>query len=550
MKIKKILLTLLPVLFISLLVSLLILNSYKKAQHRLTLTQSRLRDNKIEEAKEQFYKLENSLWIKNKAHLGTLIINVLNGEKVNYSLLPDKESIFIEDYFLPQLMQRELLSASFTACINLARIGRFYRLMAADLFLAAALLEKGQSDEAIRLYSQLPVNLKNSYLGKRLAISFDLLDRGAAKIVRDRNGIILGTIDIGGEFNFHRKVYGSILQPGIINETLDSEFLKGIRLSIDLQLSSLARLRLGNHRGSIVLVEPETGEILAAVCDKRTAKQMGNGSSPPFEQMLEPASISKLITITAAFRNKLNIEEQIDRINCRGFKRYSGKILYCPAAKGKLHGLNHALAVSCNIAFADLAVKVGWEKMLEELRLFGFDNQTATPYPLGDIIIGQGDDRNLADLGIGLENTVVTPLHTALIAAVFANDGYWVSPQLFHAGDGLIGISPQKQSPLPRAKILFEEWLPAIREAMWTVTRDGGTAAYVAPFGSPVYMKTGTGGNYRDGFHINYIGYTSTKLGTIAFSVRITGKRTSFRARKAGYEVTKHLLSALNSLHR
>ena len=211
-----------------------------------------------------------------------------------------------------------------------------------------------------------------------------------------------------------------------------------------------------------------------------------------------------------------------------------------------------AMAMSCNIAFANLGVKVGWEKMLNELRLFGFDSEVSNPFPLGKIIINQGDDRALADLSIGLEDTRVTPVHAALIAAVFANRGSWIFPRLIKSRDGLTGLSPGRNETVKGVsrgmKILDESWLPLIYESMMAVTRYGGTAAFISPGGFRVRMKTGTGGNSRDGFHINYIGFGPKDSGNIAFCVRITSKRSSHRARKAGYEANHELLIRLKQL--
>jgi peptidoglycan glycosyltransferase len=389
-------------------------------------------------------------------------------------------------------------------------------------------------------------------MGNRLKQTFAFLRAGARKIVRDRRGELVGFIGAAGEFTFYRPEYHAYFQPVVINEIKNSTIPRGFRLSIDLELSRMALESLGDKRGSIVLVKPGTGEILAAVSDEKTVKKMGGGSSPAFEQMLEPASILKLVTLTAALRKGLNPDMEITGMNCRGAKRYSGKILYCPSAQGELYGLEHALAVSCNTAFADLGVAVGWEKMLAELRLFGFDMEQENPFPFGRIIIDKGDKRALADLAIGLENTVITPVHGAFIAAVFANNGTWVYPELVSGRDGFTGLCPTRIKSIggiaKGVRILNEEWLPPIRDAMWAVTRYGGTAAFIAPIGFQVSMKTGTGGNARNGFHINYIGFGPGDRGDIAFCVRVTGKRTSYRIRRAGYRVNRDLLTGLKRL--
>jgi hypothetical protein len=550
MKIKKILLLVLVCLVIAGLASIMVLNSYKKDRQMLEVAQSMLYENKINDAKVLFSRLEYSYWIKNQARLGSIITGILSNGEYNDVPLPGKNTINIDHYYLPCLLRRLLASSAFNRCIQLVKVGRYYEVEAADLYYAAALLENGKAGEAFSLYSGLSDSLKKTFLGNRLKETFELLRAGAHSIVRDRFGKLLGTIGADRQFKFYRPQYRSFIQPVVIKEILNDEIPKGLRLSIDLDLSRLALESLGENQGSIVLIQPDTGEILAAVSDEKTGGKMGEGSSPAFEQMLEPASISKLITVTAAFRDKLDPGQEIAGMTCRGAKKYSGKVLYCPAARGKLYGLEHALAVSCNTAFADLGVKIGWEKMLEELRLFGFDSQVRNPFPLGKIIIKKGDDRALADLAIGLENTVLTPVHAALTAAVFANDGYWIYPELFYAADGFAGLSPKEIQikNFKRKKILDENWLPAVRDGMRAVTRYGGTAGFIAPPGFRVYMKTGTGGSYRDGYHVNYIGYVPGDQGNIAFCVRVTNKRTSLRVRRAAFQTNRELLIHLQHL--
>ena len=93
MKIKKILLLVLVCLAIAGLVSIIVLNSYKKDRQTLELAQSMLYENKINEANTLFSRLEDSFWIKNQARLGSIITGILsNGEYIDIPL-PEKDTI-------------------------------------------------------------------------------------------------------------------------------------------------------------------------------------------------------------------------------------------------------------------------------------------------------------------------------------------------------------------------------------------------------------------------------------------------------------------------
>lgn len=454
-----------------------------------------------------------------------------------------------QEFLLLPYLGKLLASGEHEQCIQWARFGRFYGNESAGIYLAASLLETQRIGDSSQIYTSLPERLKQTFKGKRIKETLRLLDNGARTIVRDRSGQLIGSVDADGRFAFSQPQYKLLVQPVIISEIPRNGMQKGIRLSIDLGLSQMALDALGDHRGSIVLVKPGTGEILAAVSDGKTIKKMGADSSPAFDQMREPASIMKLITTAAALRHGLDPDQEITGHKCRGAKRYSGKILYCPSALDELQGLDEAMAVSCNTSFADLGVKVGWQKMKAELRLFGFDSQTANPFPLGKIVIPKGDNRSLADLSIGLENTEITPVHGAMVASVFGNGGHWLYPELINGSDGYTGLSPQPVENLTTvekgSKILEPEWLPIIRDAMWGVTQYGGTAGYIGPAGFELRMKTGTGGTWGQGYHINYIGYAGESVERIAFCVRVTNKRTSPRVRRAGYRSTRALLYGL-----
>jgi hypothetical protein len=148
MKIKKILFLLLLCLVIAGLASIMVFNSYKKDRQTLAAAQSLLYENKINKANVLFSSLEGSFWIKNQARLGSLITGILSNHQYKDVPLPEKDTINIDHYHLPSLLRKLLASSAFTRCIQLAKIGKFYEMEAADLYCSAALLENGNPGEA------------------------------------------------------------------------------------------------------------------------------------------------------------------------------------------------------------------------------------------------------------------------------------------------------------------------------------------------------------------------------------------------------------------
>lgn len=367
---------------------------------------------------------------------------------------------------------------------------------------------------------------------------------GEGVILRDRRGRRLGHLTPEGEMILAADVSESLIPRVVPEAVLDHTDAPSVRLSLDLELAELAMESFGYYRGSIVLVDPASGEILAAVSDRRSLRK---GGSPAFEEYREPASISKLITTTATLRDGRDPDAEISRMRCRGHRSYAGELLYCPYIAGRLRGLDRALAVSCNVAFADLGVAVGRRKMLEELRLYGFGVDLGG-FPGGRILEPEGDERQLADISIGLDHTEMTPLHAALLAAVMANDGVMPTPTLIHAEDGRLGLHPRLTMRQPGRRIVDPEWLPMILGAMEAVA-ERGTAKQIAPANFPVAMKTGTASHPRYGFHVNYIGVGPTvSTPRIAFAVRITHQGTSKKVRYAARVVTRRLLRRLGAV--
>src|SRR5207253_692374 len=130
------------------------------------------------------------------------------------------------------------------------------------------------------------------------------------------------------------------------------------------------------------------------------------GGTPAFDQRRQPASIQKLVTTAAALRAGHDPDAEIMRMTCNGAQHYAGGTLWCSFPAGPLTGgLKEAFALSCNIAFANLAVELGWPAMVDELRRWGLDRPSGEMPGAGRLLQTGGSERDLAGLGIGLQLT-------------------------------------------------------------------------------------------------------------------------------------------------
>jgi len=411
----------------------------------------------------------------------------------------------------------------------------------AGVYRAALAVEGGdlaQARERLRADSS---PFESRGLGREIEAVLALLDQGAVTIVRDRGGRRVGHLDPSRRLVLAKGVDRAWVPPAVDAALASAAPSRGLRLSLDLDLAHLAQSALLGRRGSVVLLDPRTGAVLAAVSDPRTAAA---GGTPAFEERREPASISKLITAAAALRAGLDPDAAIAQMTCTGSQRYQGGTLWCSHPAGRLEGLDQALAMSCNVAFANLGVLVGRKRLLDELRRWGFDGGALGLGPAGHILTAAGSERQLADLSIGLEATDLTPLHAALLAAVIGNQGRMPEPFLLEAEQGPLGLEPRPFDHPPARGVIDPAWLGVLSRAMRAVSTYG-TAAGLAPEGFPVAMKTGTGSTWHLGYHANHIGVGPWPDPRVAFCVRVTHEPSSGRVTRAARQVVGALLEGL-----
>jgi peptidoglycan glycosyltransferase len=410
-----------------------------------------------------------------------------------------------------------------------AAVARLMRLSGdplGALYEAAVAFETGDEARARAAAGASPTPLAARGPGARLLRALAAREAGARTLVLDRAGELVATLDAAG--SLWPEPEAASLACGVLERLPPLHGTGAVRLALDLELSRIALAAIGAWRGTIVIVDPHTGAVRAAVSDAVTAARE---AAPPFTQRREPASIAKLLTAAAAYRKGTDPDAAIARMTCTGVERYGGQQLWCPYPSGPLSGLDQALAQSCNVAFASVAVGLGGEAIQDEYRRWGFDAPADAPLgAAGRIHTPPLTPRELADLAIGLTLVDVTPLHAALLAAVVANDGILADPRLV---EGAAVSSREVLAPPVAARL---------RRAMDAVVRYG-TGVGLAPDGLAMAMKTGTAAEPGVGYHVNYVGFLPGR--SLAFCVRVTHERTSPAVTRAAREVTQRLLRSL-----
>jgi cell division protein FtsI/penicillin-binding protein 2 len=173
----------------------------------------------------------------------------------------------------------------------------------------------------------------------------------------------------------------------------------------DAEIRRAAVDALGDRAGTIIVMNPQTGQLYTVVNQNWALRRNWN-----------PASTMKLITALAALDDKVvNPDEQV-RVS----------------AKGQQLNLNEALAISNNSYFKSLSAKVGKERFLRYARQFGIGDTTGSPFAdeSAGYLPGDRDDVDAGRLGAYGDRTQVTPMQLAIFISAIANGGDVVIPHL------------------------------------------------------------------------------------------------------------------------
>ena len=198
-----------------------------------------------------------------------------------------------------------------------------------------------------------------------------------------------------GDPGLERALFG--IQSGAMPEALDvvrgrTPQLKGnqdVRLTIDrtLQLAVVDQLK-GKH-GAVVVLNPQTGEVLALysepsyslqeVEDEKTwiRLEANQRDNPLVSRALGayyiPGSTFKTVTMTAAFL--AGIQDTEFTCSGGGYQAAPGaNAIFDDGGAGEVHGridISTAFEVSCNQYFAQMGVKLGTERLKQAAQLLG-----------------------------------------------------------------------------------------------------------------------------------------------------------------------------------
>ncbi len=400
-------------------------------------------------------------------------------------------------------------------------------------------------------WAQLPMNAHLSANG---------LARAGA--IYDRNGVILAE-SVEGErlYNEDERIRRAVLhsvgddstsiatsvQSMYRNELVGYSFLLGlglpesfrstedITLTIDAEACAKVydAMAANDYKGAAVVYNYKTGEIICKVStptyDPYSPPEIAEGDDTWEGVYLDkvisasypPGSTFKLITAAAAIEM---INDSPDRyLYCEGSSIIGGEYVTCVEPHNEID-MTMAMADSCNIYFAELAVELGAPTMESYAERFGF-NQS---FSMGNIDIKKSfydvkkaDDAGLAWSGVGQYTDMANPLHMAMICSAIANGGSPTMPymikdvsSIFNIGSLTAGKSGQSGRDMMKSSTANK-----LSDMMRTTVRDHYGDSTFGEF--HVAAKTGTaevGDGTEDGW---VVGFVTDEDCPLAFAVCI-----------------------------
>ncbi|MFF7279371.1 penicillin-binding protein 2 [Streptomyces griseorubiginosus] len=287
-------------------------------------------------------------------------------------------------------------------------------------------------------------------------------------------------------------------------------------LSAAAQKAAYDGLKKQGGKGAVAAIEPSTGKILALAtypsydpstiaggsdADAEAWKKLDKKNNPDdpslnraLREVYPPGSTFKVVTAAAALENGLYTEADE--------KTKSPLPWTMPGTTTQLKNegnipcenatMRVALQFSCNTVFGKIGSDLGNEKMLEEAKKFGFDEQQFVPVRSSASVFS--DDMNPSETAlssIGQFNTAATPLQMAMVASAVANNGTLMKPYMVDSLQAPNLDTLEKTEPEKMSEPLSPENAQILQSMMETVVKDGtGKTAQIQ--GVTVGGKTGT----------------------------------------------------------
>lgn len=307
--------------------------------------------------------------------------------------------------------------------------------------------------------------------------------------------------------------------------------------TLDAKLQQVAYDALGSYRGAVVVMEPSTGRLLAMVskpsydpnkvdemwdellADEATESPLINRAA---QGLYPPGSTFKLLTSLEYMREHMTTYNKYE-YNCTSRIEYNDMVIHCH--NNKVHGdvnLPLSFAKSCNTSYASIGKSLDMDSFFRLCGDFLFNK--SLPVEMGSnpskftLKKGVSGVKEAMQTAIGQGNTLITPLHNAMIAASVANSGVMMKPYLVDHIEDAYGGKVKQFSPKSIAKPMTMKEANYIAKMMRKVVTEG-TGIKLQDLTQKAAGKTGSADNGDGKAHSWFIGYAPYEEPEIVVSI-------------------------------
>jgi hypothetical protein len=392
------------------------------------------------------------------------------------------------------------------------------------LYRAAALAATNRVAEAQKAFASIDKARVNASRYASLQRNLAARASGDAPYVFDRSGAAIAVIR-ANDVIVTNDDFAALINRDAGNLTIGAKLPQlgtnaTIETTLDPFVQKAALKALTGFRGSLVAIDPRTNEILAI------ASSRGNGplANLALEHQYEPGSVVKVLTGLNAENGGTDVASMFP-YTCKGWLDIDGRHFgdWLAAGHGTLNSIDDALAVSCNVFFADVGIRLGVDRLKTFMTAAGFDGQAnlgVFNVPLGKTTGQVFNHFETAFLAIGLEHESMNALHVAMVASMMANRGALTTPKFLVQRRSILGdvVAPApKQVTTRLASPAAAETMVHAMEAVATEAKGTGRRAPVA--GISLAMKTGTAGERKSGLEALILAFAPVESPKIAFGV-------------------------------
>ena len=388
---------------------------------------------------------------------------------------------------------------------------------------------------------------RNPYYARGDYIGYSGIESAYEELLRGEKGEKVSVVDVRGTVKgpYQEGHYDKAPVAGT-----------AITTTIDAPLQEAAERLMKGKVGSIIAIEPSTGEILVMVSSptydpdelmgrdrgNNYVKMLDNPRQPLFNRAVmssyPPGSTFKLVNALIGLQEGVVTPSR--RYPCHeGY--HVGRGVKCHDHRSPLN-LKEAVANSCNAYFCYVFRDIldnperggigngGYDNWAHYVESFGFGKKLGSDFAsersgfvpdaeFYDDYYPKWNSLTVISMAIGQGELGCTPLQMANLAAIIANRGYYYIPHIVKAVEGADSLD-RRFYEKQYTKVDPKHFEPIV-EGMWQGVNVGGTSTQARLEGYDVCGKTGTAQNPRGKDHSTFLSFAPKDNPKIAISVYV-----------------------------